>query len=758
MLHSNYRFKAENGRLNIAEDFINKDDLSIRTHNKLIGFILWLIGKAEFIEAKDEKGIVRIWSINKNSCDKHFNGLAYKYPTVERFFEDSIDQFITRVKNHIEQEKKAKNKENPKEDKNPPKVEKPVIPHRKKEDVAPKENPQPVQPVIPAQEQNPLVLSAEKAKEFIENANDRSLDWTDETLMKLQNLESLPIIKFKNFSPILLDTILKFNHLKRLEVDFSKLLTQEIDALFDLQHRANIPSISFSTFPDIKFYEDKAEKFELYSKMFLFFAPVSFLHDLNEKINGLREYSEQRKTFKEFYTSCLEKFKAHGDLEAFEVNALSDENQKKLFACIISNNNNQAVDHLKKWGEVYQEAPLKLFNFLDLVQENLNDRLNHRELSTAYILSLVNVGGFDEAFLNALTADQQQAFIKFMTSNNFHALPAALWERRDPKVMERLFAGCMHLAYVINKDPDIGVIFFVNIQHIKAFAPFFFSLKEEQFLAIETCFKTFKNPNNINDRRIDREPLTQAFRTKTVFLQFLANILNNFIKHNNKDFELFKGLVIKLNQTFPWITLEDISKIYHKKEEVLAYYMAHTAIAKLQNGDAAFEIAKIITPFFGLKGDPIRNLLPPLLFKGAAVQPVKVLELYEGYEEMAMYHLCSVIAANDSEIIANVFDKFCDIHKKLSFGYPGVFPLLLKEINTKEHLLILLQALKYKNLPEKKILYQGIAGGFSNFDFGFIREYKSPLSPEIIQEVFKEADLEEQYINQPVACNKIFEA
>ncbi len=113
MIHSNFHFKAVNGRLNISEDFISKNISGIRIHNKLIGFLLWLINKAEFIKAKDENGQVKVWSINKNSYVKYIDKILATTPKKFGFQRNNIDEILTSIQLEVQKENKNLLQENP---------------------------------------------------------------------------------------------------------------------------------------------------------------------------------------------------------------------------------------------------------------------------------------------------------------------------------------------------------------------------------------------------------------------------------------------------------------------------------------------------------------------------------------------------------------------------------------------------------------------------------------------------------------------
>lgn len=104
MLHSIHRFKEVNGRLKVQDVFpADNNNLGIRVHTKILGFLLWLIGKAEFIKALDETGRSKIWSINKNSHKKWTRNLI---SNSHRFGLNNIDGLLKDVKSHLEQKKK----------------------------------------------------------------------------------------------------------------------------------------------------------------------------------------------------------------------------------------------------------------------------------------------------------------------------------------------------------------------------------------------------------------------------------------------------------------------------------------------------------------------------------------------------------------------------------------------------------------------------------------------------------------------------
>ena len=103
MLHSIYHFKAV-WCLKSAEDFIDNMASGIRLYNPLFGILLWLIGKADILQALEVGGKTKTWFINTNSLIKWAPSIAPKGYVFEK---KNIDGLLNAVKN-IKAEKKER--------------------------------------------------------------------------------------------------------------------------------------------------------------------------------------------------------------------------------------------------------------------------------------------------------------------------------------------------------------------------------------------------------------------------------------------------------------------------------------------------------------------------------------------------------------------------------------------------------------------------------------------------------------------------
>ena len=402
--------------------------------------------------------------------------------------------------------------------------------------------------------------------------------------------------------------------------------------------------------------------------------------------------------------------------------------------------------------------PEKLIDDLKAMQGEYKNNGSdvQRTACKSLIFTLISDSAFEVPFIKNLAPGKQQSLANFVTSELFYDTIREGLDKGTPqenKQMLKLFDGCRHLVFEINQDADKAVTFLVKFMAKPLFAGFFLNLNEADLLTVEKSFKTFKNEDIFKNVVLfrDNNELTQDKRLKTYYLSILVRILGAY---KNVAFSVLKEKINNLKATYPWIILDDISK--NNSINILSEFTAYEILKELEKSRDPSLIHADFAKYYGLEGDPIQAVLPKLLFENVPNEKqADVLLLYKGTSRMVVDHLDYVLNTNKPEIIKPVFKKFLENHKKLDYGSPGAFALLIARIQKKEHLKYLLEEIKDLYAPKENLLH-GISGGLKYNNFGRDEIYKPKIEDAQIKEAFEETGLIDSYSDETIYYTEVF--
>lgn len=767
MIQSKLLFRKENDRLKVCDEFFEQvKSPNFRVYNKIVGFFLWIFGKAQFIEDRYAK----FWFINKNSYEKCLDN----YIPGQHF--NNIDDLVEAVKQQSQQQKDAKEQKNKEEKVQKNELEyrnelEPEIPLKKKQE---NENVH-EEKVLNAENIEEIkqknenvheveVLNAEnieevkqkiveplfqkEAQSYVENAPNHSIPWDDEILILLQHLETLPVIKFQSRPPIA--KIKQLKNLKNIEINFLHFDHQELK-----DYRQFRDMFEFCTLEiDFIFKEKPSEQF--YRLMaankndgehFIHFIlknhneTVEILYDLLKILKPLDDLKED--DLWELFSLCLEKLASKNEFDEKYIQSLKAENQRKLFKCCLNIHNRDRDEHIRKILDALKDEPKKLFNFIKSFQKNReffdDENLNSYKI---FLQGLTTSGAFEEEFLKTLSQAEQSLFIEFIKSEFFIPFLNKLDKKENWSFMEKLFQGCIYLIYHVNNDPDLGVNFIDILKSNKTFARFFLSLTKDHMLAIEKCFREFKDikscPYLDKNNQLLKGGLTEKIRLETGFLEIISNFIYLYIGENQKDFNLIKEKIDHLTKNLPWITPFALHLVNIKLwPAVLSYFITSHVLNSFENNKDLDTIYSEIGSSYRTLGDYINKVTVSLLFKHTPKERQGDLLFLFRQTDMLKSYFYLVFSSYDNALHTAVFKNFFKINKNLLGSPLEALSVLIVNIITKNDLVSLLKIIKELPEAEQTDYLKNISEGvmYNN------KLHKVILTDEQVKEAFEEANV-----------------